>query len=137
VSLRIGNLHCRFQFFDERSGLLDYFSGGTSNRVLLSAEFGAALDAVDGFFAGMVSGYAEHGVRKAVVFLTPLNPTQLLEKGVKALGMTRAKAAHAIPLDIPADKIKRIPGGKGAYIWYYEGDIPLPKKGPFSLPTGL
>ena len=32
---------------------LDYFSGGTSNRVLLSAEFGAALDAVDGFFAGM------------------------------------------------------------------------------------
>lgn len=34
-------------------GVLDYFSGGTSNSLLLSSEFGAALDAVDGFFAGM------------------------------------------------------------------------------------
>ncbi len=84
-----------------------------------------------------ISMYAAHGVQKAVVFLTPLNPAQLAIKGVKALGITKNKAKHVIPLDIAKDQIKKIPGGKGAYIWYYIGNIPLPKKGPFSIPTGL
>jgi len=52
-------------------------------------------------------------------------------------GLTCDKAKHVITLEIAMDKLKKIPGGKGACIWYHVGDIPLPPKGPFSMPTGL
>jgi hypothetical protein len=44
------------------------------------------------------------------------------------LGIPKEKREFFFKMDIPADQLKRLGGGRGAYSWYAPDDIEIPRE---------
>jgi hypothetical protein len=61
------------------------------------------------------------------VYLTPVKPAEIKTFGTKRLGLTNDKTQYYIKLTVPKESIKALPGGRGAYVKFVEGDLKLPR----------